>query len=403
MAAHHTDDDGEFQELLRVAERVVAAQTGVAVRLARPERLTEPERRSLALRCQVVAAPEAGLPATIILKRAAMEGYDPDEPDGPAARLFNDWAGAAFLSALPNGGTLAPRCYGGDRAAGLVALEDLGQSATLVDPLLARDGAAAERALLALAVTLGRLHASTIGRHDDYRALRASLGPVSADTIQHAPGRVRAHLPEIASALARLELALDAAALAEVEATLAALEAPGPFWAYTHGDPCPDNDFILRDGSVRLIDFEFGGYRHALIDGMYGWMQFPTCWCAGGIPDGALARMEAAYRAELARGCPAADNDALWQRSVAQAAAYWMLTALWWLLSEMLDSDREWGIAWVRPRVIARLGAFARIARARGQLPALAAFAGRLGAELERRWPAERHALALYPAFTPAP
>lgn len=395
-----SDAGGAFAPELRAGERALTAHAGVPVRLGEPDRLTAPERRTLALRCRVVAAPGAGVPETVILKRANTEGYHPDEPEGAAARLLNDWAGAAFLSEVPDTVGLAPRCFGGDRAAGLVVLEDLGAGDTLANPLLGSDDAAAERALLALARTLGRLHAATIGRYDAFRALRAQLVPAGSATFVHTPGRLREQLPSIEAALARIGLALDEPVRAEIAAMLALLEEPGPFSAYTHGDPCPDNGFLAPDGMVRLIDFEMGAYRHAMIDGVYGLMQFPTCWCAGRIPDAVLARMGATYRGALASGCPAAEDGALWHQAVTNASGYWVLHALSWLLDGALNEDEEWGIAWVRPRLVARLEAFARVVAERGDhLPALAGLAIQLSATLRRRWPAGRCELALYPAF----
>ena len=40
---------------------------------------------------------------------------------------------------------------------------------------------------------------------------------------------------------------------------------PGPFLAFTHGDPAPTNNHVAGD-EVRLLDFEYGGFRHALYD-----------------------------------------------------------------------------------------------------------------------------------------
>src|SRR5262249_58847465 len=114
----------------------------------------------------------------------------------------------------------------------------------------------------------------------------------------HRPQRMRAELPELYAVLASLGVAPDASCRAEIAATLAELEQPGPFQAYTHGDPCPGNQ-VWRAGTgpgpgadtdtLRLYDYERCTYRHALIDGVYAHMQFPTCWCAGCTPDHVVA------------------------------------------------------------------------------------------------------------------
>ena len=67
------------------------------------------------------------------------------------------------------------------------------------------------------------------------------------------------------------------------------MENPGPFHAYIHGDPCPDNVFFI-DGEMLLIDFEFGRFGHALRDALYGRMPFPTCWCCNRLPAGCFTR-----------------------------------------------------------------------------------------------------------------
>ena len=70
---------------------------------------------------------------------------------------------------------------------------------------------------------------------------------------------------------------------------------PGPFLAYTHGDACPDNSVLAGD-RLRLFDYEFGNFRHALLDGVYGWIRFPTCWCVRDIPASVVSEMETVYR-----------------------------------------------------------------------------------------------------------
>ena len=55
---------------------------------------------------------------------------------------------------------------------------------------------------------------------------------------------------------------------------------------------------------LRLIDFEFTRFGHALIDGLYPQIPFPTCWCCNVIPDGLADELTTAYRAELGARLP---------------------------------------------------------------------------------------------------
>jgi len=108
--------------LVAVAEQVLTNSLNGVVRLAVPESL-DASPRSTVYRCAVLAAPR-GAPASVIVKRPGGEGetYDPNVADGPAARLFNEWAGLQFLDRLAGERSPAARFYGGDRAAGLVVL-----------------------------------------------------------------------------------------------------------------------------------------------------------------------------------------------------------------------------------------------------------------------------------------
>lgn len=181
----------------------------------------------------------------MIIKQADPADYRVNVPEGAAAGLFNDWAGAQFLSGLaaarPTRIPFSPRFHGGDRAAGLIVLEDLGRGPSLVEPLCGRHLSAAEAALTALAVTLEQMHVATIGSEDAFWSLRRGLGPTTGHSFLHTPQRVRAELPALHATLAGLGVAPNVACRAELDATLVGLAQPRPFQAYTHGDPCPGN------------------------------------------------------------------------------------------------------------------------------------------------------------------
>lgn len=197
--------------------------------------------------------------------------------------------------------------------------------------------------------------------------------------------------------LRRLDVHVGAAFLQELEMVRATIDRPGPFLTYIHGDPCPDNLFLVGD-RAHLIDFEFGRFGHALIDGVYGRMMFPTCWCANRLPDTVLSRIESAYRAELVKGCPEAQDDRVFEAALVRVCAFWWLNTLGWHLEGALRDDRTWGIATVRSRLLARLEVFLTIAGARAELPAVGDMAERLLEVLRTRWP-ETPRLPLYPAF----
>ncbi|WAS96422.1 phosphotransferase [Nannocystis punicea] len=400
MSAADPEHGGLFASQLAAVETLLSAGLEAPVRVTAAERVSEEGRRNLILRCAVAGALDDG-PTSVIVKQVVMHGYDPDAVDSwDVRRFFGDWAGAEFLGAVAGESLHGPRFHGGDRARGLIVLEDLGEHHDLVEPLLEGDAAGAEQALLALAARLGAMHADTIGGAARFEAIARAIDSKSAGvaaTCLRQADELREQADRVVGLLERLG-SPAAAGLADDVATICeAVAHPGPFLAYIHGDPCPDNVFY-SGGRLRLIDFEFGYFGHALRDGAHARMQFPTCWCANRLPEALLSRVERSYRAELARGCPAAQDDRLFESALAVMSGYWLIASLAWLLERAIEADSDWGIATTRSRILARLEAFITAATAFDRLPALRGTADALLEQLHRRWP-ESQPLPLYPAF----
>lgn len=386
-------------ETIALTERILEASLGSVVRLATAPRLDGSDR-SYVFRLQLLEGPPHA-PTSVIVKRAAVrddETYDPNAAafPAPAWRLFNDWAGLQFLSHVAPSDPLAPRLYGGDPNAGLIVLEDLGTGETLDQVLLGGDAKMAEQGLVDLAALLGRMHALTIGRQSEFDRYRDMLGPRDKETEYYA-------YQWLATALHGAAKDLAVTPAPGVDDDLAVLietiKAPGPFLAYTHGDPCPGNDVRVGSG-LRLLDFEFGDFRHALTDGVYGRILFPTCWCSNRVPTSVVMQMESKYRAMLMRECPAARDDVLFSKAVVVGCAYWALTMYSWNpVADLLAQDREWGIATIRQRVLARSEIFAQTAEEFGHLEAVGATLRAIAAKLRTLLPAEVESMPFYPAF----
>jgi hypothetical protein len=365
------------------------------------QRLTEAERRNLIVRYTVAGA-ASGQPASVIIKHVVTDHYDPEATDSwDIQRFFRDWVGAAFLSAVSSESAYSPRFYGGDRAIGFIMLEDLGVHRSLVEPLLEGDALRGEEAILAFATQLGRLHADTIGTAPHFEQIVRAINPrtavdVATACLQNAT-ELRTRAEHLRGHLDRLGVPLAPRFPDDIASICTTIAYPGDFLAYVHGDPCPDNVFYTG-GRLRLIDFEFGTFGHALQDGVYGRMMFPTCWCANQIPATLLDRMEQVYRTELVRSCPAAQDDRIFATAVAHLCGYWLIHTLARLLERGLDEDSIWGIATVRARIVARLQSFITTSTTTNQLPALRSTANVLLEYLHTRWP-DTQPLALYPAF----
>jgi hypothetical protein len=376
-------------------EQLLAVHFGGEVRLGQGTVLNEREHVA---RFSLLEAP-AGCPATVIAKGWNAWGdqtYDLEsgEYDSPCVRLSSDWTGLQFLSAVMGEDSPAPRFIAGDQAAGFFVMEDIGSGIDPAQVLLGDDPHQAEVQMLALAAALGRMQAATAGQQADFERLRVRLGPVSSQESD----RARSLVANWSASLEELGLRLPPGLRPDLDRVLQAVLAPGPFLAFTHGDPCPDN-WRNVSGRMRLFDFESSGFRHALQDGVYGRIHFPTCWCVNRFPSEIPLAMERAYRAELVKSIPAATDDALFSAAVVEMCAFWVLADEWEKLPELMDKDRRWGLTTLRQVLPVRLGIFSELAASAGHLQALGETAAALRAFLRARWPQEADAMPLYPAF----
>jgi hypothetical protein len=262
-------------------------------------------------------------------------------------------------------------------ADGVFVMEDLGSGPSLADVLLGDDGAAAERALLAWAGSLGTAVGATMRR-----------------------GAPTGRIPVASGVEAFIGLAgdLDVSVPAGLDEDVGRIEdtmaAASPWLAYCPGDTCPDNNRVLGDGTVRFFDFEGSGWRHASTEAAYCRAPFCTCWCVAWLPEGTTVAMEDAFL----QACQPPQPD--------EFRAATGLAAVWWTLR---TADLFCGFVsggWsARMRAIAPIDArqyfvlrLAAIEAEAARIPALAALAHRLREAIVERW-AEAAVAPAYPAF----
>jgi len=381
--------------MITVVEKLLSEQFEGKVRLDAAEEIRSGGRSKVS-RYRVLEGPQCA-PQSVIVKQAVAVGtevYDSDLPYGPAWRLFNEWAGLRFLTEISGGASPTPRFYAGDRDHGLVALEDLGASKGLDQALLGADPAYAEAMLVAFAAALGRMHALTTGEQAEFERIRGGLGPRKSNTPDDWGDWLATSLRNMAQ-VAGIEPALGIDE--ELRIVAKTLAEPGSFHAYLHHDPCPDNCLITGD-RLKLIDFEFGGYGHALGDGIYGRIHFPTCWCVNRLPDHVPPKMEAAYRAELIKGCPEAADDERFYRAVVEACAACVINSH---NAGTLLEDHRWGISTTRQRALLRFDIFWKMTEDYGHLKSTGATIRMIAEKLRAQWPSEAAAMPYYPAFRP--
>jgi hypothetical protein len=307
--------------------------------------------------------------------------YPADDPTGGARER-------AALHALA-GAVGTPTLLAESDEPPLVVMSHVAGQGSVADALLGDDAEAAEDALLRWADALAHLHAAGTSEVRDVFTERLA---------ERAPGlQPRSLAGDFAGAaesyavvLRDLGLPPHPEGLDELRALPARLD-DVRHEVLTPADTCPDNNVLTADGLV-LIDFEHAELRHRAWDVAYLRAPWPSCWCAWLVPDDLAHRAVDRYRVTAG---PTTDHpDFLTDLELATLG--WQAMTPGWFLAGALESDdrdRSTRGPTRRAFVLHRLAAVA----ATDVVPALAAMAADLHAELARRWGAVD--LELAPAF----
>ena len=388
-------DEKDHAETVAIAENVLCKVFGDDVRLKVKTEFDADQ--ATVLRCYAIKSP-TGVPQSVVVKRAlTTDGtvFQPNSADEMIPRFFNDWAGLKFLSEISDGDSPAARFYGGDWKKGLMVIEDLGDGRNFYGSLRGKSSTAATGELIKLARALGKIHALTIDKKAAYDSIRDRLGP--RDRSPSMTGEWRRLVAKLDEVCGRIGVKPHRGAKTEMKTVAAFIAAPGPFLAYTHGDPIPVNALPVGD-ERKLFDFEFGEFRHALRDGIYGRVCFPTWYHINRVPNDVVEKMEIAYRAELARGCPEAADDTLFFRSVVEACAYWAIHSRLNFIEKVWREDHQWGISTQRQILLLCFDIFGQVSEEFGHLEALGITIRNIAAKLRERW-TDLDEMPYYPAF----
>jgi hypothetical protein len=109
--------------------------------------------------------------------------------------------------------------------------------------------------------------------------------------------------------------------------------------------------------------------------------------------------MEAAYRAELIKGCPEAPeivDDERFYQAVVEACAACVINSH---NAATLLEDRRWGISTMRQRALLRFDFFWKMTEDYGHLKSVGAIVRSIANKLRDQWRAEVDEMPYYPAF----
>lgn len=308
-------------------------------------------------------------PVTLIAKSLRVL---PSGLRGEQSRILNEYTALEFVGGVDQ--TLAPRLLAADATRGVVLLEDLAPLRPLNELLVEGDNRGHE-GLRLFATRMARLHALTKNGYDEYYQRRVELGPT--DTSRDARlvlGEWDWTLPDLADCGFRA----SASAQDEIREAEQLLCEPGPFKAFSNGDPGLHN-FMTDGTSGRIIDWEDACFRHVLHDASCLWVP-NSVWMT--IADPVELGLDAIYRDALSEAIPqaktAAYDEALAAACIARAADRFMRFRL-------LDGRPPGHES--RAQIIFTLEAAARSADHLKAFPHLSAWAHDVAAFLRARWP----------------
>lgn len=313
----------------------------------------------------------AGLPNSVIVKwlRHHSQNFRTDP-----AQMLTERAALEFLAELNL--SIAPTLLAADDDSSLLILEDLAPRVVLFD--LLRDGhPAGARGLRAFAQAWGRLHAGTVNQTDTYYRRRARLGPVDLDRDRgYGLGDLwMGMLPDFGS----FGVEVTAEVESEMRSARESLIESGPFTCFSNGD-AGTNNFLVSGDDGRFIDFEFAGYRNALIDAACLHVPGPM-WMT--VSDPIANGLVDVYRRALSAGVTSAEDDQAFGSAMAAACLVVAMHRLERLPAlEGRPSGHE-----SRAQMVSTLDSASRAARQYGSFPVFSSWIQAFADVLRKLWP----------------
>lgn len=354
----------------RATEVVSAAQQLLTKRMGAPVKLSDPVELSSSGRTTVlrvrVAENAFSLPRTLIIKQVRGAVRDPENvaiTPGVASvdsAFLREAVSYQFTTALSRGERPGAYLIAHSLPDRLLVLSDLGENTKLTDVLRSGAEPATRNAMMAFAQALGRMHAATVGREPDFVALLRRV-----DVTHRVDGiaqQAEAALVEVPGLLRR-ELGIEVPdEVTEQIVHGARLFSGGRFRAFSPSDLCPDN-VIINDEGARILDYEWGGFRDAVLDIAYALVSFPGCLCDIELSRERANQMVEAWRAEVVGVWPALADDALLADKILEARLIWVWLSTYWFLPAdhtRIAAAREHGLS--VPRSDALLNRWAGLA-----------------------------------------
>lgn len=318
-------------EAVAAARELLTRRTGASVTLVDPVDLGG-SGRTVVIRVRVAENPFQ-LPRTMVIKQVRDSATESVTRTGLGAgddtAFLREAVSYQFATALATDTRPGPALIAYDLKERLLVLSDLGDAAPFTSLIAHPDPASVTNSLMALAQALGRMHAATFGREEDFGALlgRAGVGH-TRDGLSDQVADAVADVPTMLSAELGIEVPPR---IAEAVTRAAKLFGSGGHRAFSPSDLCPDN-IIVNDEGVRFLDYEWGGFRDATLDVAYTLMSYPGCLCRLDLTPERAEAMVDAWRAEVVGIWPHLSDDDVLHSTLLDAQLVWAwLTTHWFL------------------------------------------------------------------------
>lgn len=324
------DQDGwqnAVETVVQAAERLLEKRTGAGVTLADAVDLGG-SGDSIVVRVRVAENPFS-LPRTLVLKQIR-------EDSGAGLEGFRREAVSyKFANSLIGSNRPGPELIASDIDERLLVLADLGDAPAMGDLLTRRDEAEVTRSLVALTQALGRMHANTFGREEDYIALlKRNKGEVAVDPLLGQVTEAADQVPALLAAELGVTVTDEVIAAAKAGAQMFG---PGGLRAFSTADLCPDN-ILVNESGVKFLDYEWGGFRDAVLDISYVLASFPACLCTLRVDKDQARAMIDAWRAEVTGVFPQLRDDQVLFGRLIDAMLIWTWLSTYLYL--VPDADR---------------------------------------------------------------
>lgn len=312
----------EQDAVIAVAEDILTRRYGGVQRLSDVTRLSGTGNAGV-FRARVAHNPFLQH-RSVVIKHAPETGYALDD-----AAFLREVVAYQFTTSLSSDVRPGPVLLGYDTAQRMLIISDSGDGDTLAAMLEVADQAQLVQIFRNLGTALGRMHAGTAGREEQFNVLfkRMTRSRTGAERIQQLRDRLLAH--RIRLGLAMVEQAgIDVPN--EVALTAANIQSRllrGGVRAFTPFDLSPDNVLYTASGT-QFLDYEWAGFRDATFDVAFVLAGFPLYISPQHYNEEASMAFIDAWLKEVADTWPLLKHEDTLQARITGALIGWALSSL---------------------------------------------------------------------------